>query len=134
MSVERGRELERLIEALDPDQIRGPTLDAAKRLALSLCDTTCANLAAVIARTLGACHTGEVEPHHAKWRLASAAQALTQQLERAAGGAIPSHTALDGACYELAVMFPPAAGAAPPPAAQDVDLIHPHDLVRKPEQ
>jgi len=125
--------LEQAIAALDPDAIDSDTRRDAQRIAMGMTMVpVVGGLAAVIARTLAGCVKGEVEPHHAKWRLASAALTLRQECDRVAAGGAASDVAINGACYELAVLFPKAADAAPAPTVADVDLVHPSTLVRKP--
>jgi hypothetical protein len=76
-----------------------------------------------MARVLDGCAAGEVEPHHALWRLTSAAHALAEAR---------SPIALDGARFELDCLLPRAAGSPAPPALDDALLVHPATLVRKP--
>lgn len=125
------RALEAAIAALTPDALDPAALATAESLARRLAaDPAVARLATAIARTLAACAGGTVEPHHAQWRLASAALTLSQELSRAGG---PSALALDGARHELELLFPRLADSAVPPTAEDLDLIPPTSLVRKPD-
>jgi hypothetical protein len=131
-AAEDAAALERLIASLDPDAIDSPVRREAQDLALRLALVApVGGLAAVMARTLAACKTGEVEPHHAVWRLASAAQTLRQEHERIAAGGAASEVAVHGACYDLAILFPRAAGAPQPPTADDLELVPSTDLVRR---
>lgn len=119
------RELEDAIAAIDPDR---PDVARAASLADALADHPAVGaLARTIARTLRACETGEVQAHHAQWRLASAALTLRLELERAQ----PSALALDGARYDLETLFPRLPDQPQPPTAEDLDLIPPTDLTRR---
>jgi len=128
-SAEQAAELERLIQSLDPDAIDSHARRDAQQHALDLTLSPVVGiLAALIARTLAACVKGEVETHHAKWQLASAALLVRQELERpTAGGAV----AVEAACLELATLFPPRAGAPVPPTAEDLELLPAASLIRR---
>jgi hypothetical protein len=120
--------LEAAIAALTPDALSPGSLRDAETIALRLAAIPAvAALARAIARTLAACGTGEVEPHHAQWRMASAAWTLRQSL--ASGGA-PSQLALDGARHDLETLLPRAQGSAQPPTLEDAVLVHPGTLKR----
>jgi hypothetical protein len=124
------QKLEAAIAALTPDRLDESALRAAAELANRLVATAVGTLATAIARTLTACIDGVVEPHHAQWRMASAALTLTQELARAGG---PSPVAIAGAIHELEMLFPRRPESPTPPTAEDLDLIHPASLVRKPD-
>lgn len=98
--------LEAAIAALDPDALSIDALQAAQAIAQRLAERDdVGRLAATIARTLVGCADGVVQPHHAQWRMASAALTLRQEMARAGG---PSKVALDGAIYDLEILFPKA--------------------------
>ena len=125
------QDLEAAIAALNPDAPDADAITAAAALAdrIAVDHPAVATLARTIARTLVAITNGDVQPHHAKWRLASAALTLTQEIDRE--GDAPSQIALAGAVMDLETLFPPLPSSATPPNAEDVELIHPNDLVRR---
>ena len=124
-------ELEAAIAALDPAGADPAGLARAGSLARAHAGhPTCGALATAIARTLAAWGSGEVEPHHAQWRLAAAALTLAQELARPGG---PSATALAGAQHELETLFPRLPESPVPPTAEDLDLVPASSLVRKPD-
>lgn len=125
-------ELEAAIAALDPASTDPAPLARAEALARALAaHPTCGRLAATIARTLAGWANGVVEPHHAQWRLASAALTLSQELARSGG---PSPTALAGAAHDLDTLFPRLPDSPVPPTADDLDLVPATSLVRKPDR
>jgi hypothetical protein len=124
-------ELEQAIAALDPAGADPAALARAEALARALAaHPTCGALAATIARTLAGWARGEVEPHHAQWRLASAALTLSQEMARPGG---PAEVALAGARHDLDTLFPRLPDSPVPPTADDLDLVPPSALVRKPD-
>jgi hypothetical protein len=108
--------LDELIQALDPDAL---DVEPARAAAAAT-----ARLAETMARILAACAAGEVEPHHAKWQLASAALTLRQVAEP---------VALEAARHELECLLPRRADSAQPPTLEEAQLVHPTSLVRKPD-
>jgi len=121
-------QLEAAIAALNPDAPDATAIDEACALAdgIAADSPALAQLARTISRTLHGIIDGDVQPHHAQWRLASAALTLTHELERDA----PSAVSLAGAVHDLETLFPPLPSSPPPPSAEDVDVIHPAELVR----
>ena len=122
------RRLDEAIAALTPDRLDESAVRAAADIAKRLTASSCAPLAAAIARTLAACVDGVVEPHNAQWRMASAALTLRQEIARSVG---PSGVAIAGAIHELEMLFPRQPDSAVPPSAEDLDIIHPGSLVRR---
>jgi hypothetical protein len=122
-------DLEAAIAALNPDapDVGATTAAAAIADRIAVEHPAVATLARTIARTLLAITNGDVQPHHAQWRLASAALTLRQEMERDTPAAI----ALAGAVMDLETLFPPLPSSPSPPNAEDVELIHPSDLVRR---
>jgi hypothetical protein len=122
-------DLEAAIAALNPDAPDADAIAAAAAIAdrIAVEHPAVATLARTIARTLLAITNGDVQPHHAQWRLASAALTLRQEMDRDEPAAI----ALAGAVMDLETLFPPLPSSPTPPNAEDVELIHPNDLVRR---
>jgi hypothetical protein len=122
-------DLEAAIAALNPDAPDADAIAAAAAHAdrIGIEHPAVATLARTIARTLLAITNGDVQPHHAQWRLASVALTLRQEIDRDA----PSAIALAGAVMDLETLFPPLPSSPTPPNAEDVELIHPNDLVRR---
>jgi hypothetical protein len=124
------QKLEDAIAALTPDRLDEAALRSAIEIANRLASGPCGALASAIARTLVGCIDGLVEPHNAQWRMASAAFTLRQEVERSGG---PSGVAIAGAIHELEMLFPRRPESPTPPTAEDLDIVHPSSLVRKPE-
>jgi hypothetical protein len=123
-------DLEAAIAALNPDAPDAEAIAAAAQRAdrIALDHPAVATLARTIARTLLAITNGDVQPHHAQWRLASATLTLRQEMDRDA----PSQIAMAGAVMDLETLFPPLPSSAVAPNAEDVELVHPSELVRRP--
>lgn len=133
-SADDAAALDAAIAGLRPDEVASASMQAALRDAEAIARRLAAvpevaALATIIARTLSACAGAEVEPHHAQWRLASAALTLRQQLDQVAAGAAISAISMRGAAYELEVLFPRAPDSPTPPSAEDLEPADPAGLV-----
>lgn len=134
--------LEAAVMALAPDDALGdggPAFRAAAGAAATLSaecaargDGPLALAVAAAARVLTLSAEGQVQPHHAQWRLASALATVRQAVEAAAAGQALAPVALVGVRYELETLLPPEQPPPPPPPDEPPALVPVSALVRRP--